>query len=458
MTKSKSTSVSAEKLVAAIRHMNQVGRTRKGTLAAAIGTNERTAARALAYLYEDGFVEKDGRWYSLAGMIRIVPTDQVGCEIVPTDQNRDICCKSKNTYVPIRIALPAGSELGGSKTDNILLVKDERNRFARCTSEVAAGAGDRRPADNENKDTPFEMQAIEYLLLKVLNAWKAHNGNEGRKERTIVGYRPAFRHWRDLRWLVLYLAMLEPLAYLMWADYRKKAYKQLDELIPDWQHSMAWATSHVMGFDDDEAECPGHVPDWMLETSDLETKEEQAAPQSAPTGPLAQVENQGVDRVEDQQDVELVAVQATRPTPSVAIEAPEVEAPAHLTGGGDNLLLELVRSGDRGVAEKEILRVTNPETISELIGKGAAVRVGDCGITMIRYVPQEKYLSSMDSSVEEWLAKNPAAQWKIDDLLKAAQAQHDDHAYLALKRVVARGVLERSRKWEGYYQRPEAAA
>ena len=67
MTKSKSTSVSAEKLVAAIRHMNQVGRTRKGALAAAIGTKERTAARALAYLYEDGFVEKDGRWYSLAG-------------------------------------------------------------------------------------------------------------------------------------------------------------------------------------------------------------------------------------------------------------------------------------------------------------------------------------------------------------------------------------------------------
>jgi plasmid maintenance system killer protein len=116
------------------------------------------------------------------------------------------------------------------------------------------------------------------------------------------------------------------------------------------------------------------------------------------------------------------------------IEAPEVEAPAHLTGGGDNLLLELVWSGDRGVAEKELLRVTNPETISELIGKGAAVRVGDRGITMIRYVPQEKHLRSMDSSVEEWLAKNPAAQWKIDDLLKAAQAQHDDHAYLALKR------------------------
>src|ERR1017187_3580955 len=171
------------------------------------------------------------------------------------------------------------------------------------------------------------------------NAWVSF-GKQGMvtsRKRRSVGYRPAFRHWRDLRWLVLYLAMLEPLAYLMWADYRKKAYKQLDELIPDWQHSMAWATSHVMGFDDDEAECPGHVPDWMLETSDLETKEEQAAPQSAPTGPLAQVENQGVDRVEDQQDVELVAVQATRPTPSVAIEAPEVEAPAHLTGGGDNL-------------------------------------------------------------------------------------------------------------------------
>src|ERR1039458_8807002 len=141
-------------------------------------------------------------------------------------------------------------------------------------------------------------------------------------------------------------------------------------------------------------------------TDSCSEPEEQAAPQSAPTGPLAQVENQGVDRVEDRQDVERVAVQATRPTLSVVIEAPEVEAPAHLTGGGDNLLLELVRSGDRGVAEKEILRVTNPETISELIGKGAAVRVGDCGITMIRYVPQEKYLSSMDSSVEEWLPPN----------------------------------------------------
>src|ERR1039458_9076377 len=99
----------------------------------------------------------------------------------------------------------------------------------------------------------------------------------------------------------------------------------------------------------------------MLETSDLETKDEQAAPQAAPTAPLAHVENQEVDRVEDQQDVERVAVQATQPTPSAVIEAPEVEAPAHLTGGGDNLLLELVWSGDRGVAEKEVLRVTRSE-------------------------------------------------------------------------------------------------
>ncbi|MGD0499631.1 MAG: hypothetical protein ABSC23_14480 [Bryobacteraceae bacterium] len=266
-------------LVAALRYLHATPITKRDLLATAIGVEKYTASRVLAYLTDEGHVEKRGRWY----------TSRSGT-----------CTSRKNGSNGAKLGvLSSGEALKNGNKGRHGPGRDDSNPTLASSpaSEVAADAGDHRPIEYENQDVPLEMRAIEFLLYKAVRAWKAQNAQEAREglkdavearrandataaRRALkkLKFRPSYRRWNDLQWLLLYLVRMEPLAYLLWDGYRQKAVDILDERIPDWQNSMAWATRNVIGIpgDDDEEKEPenaGKVPDWVAGYEDDEIRE-----------------------------------------------------------------------------------------------------------------------------------------------------------------------------------------
>jgi hypothetical protein len=265
---SKTMSVCVEAMIEIIRYMHRMKMwMRRGALSEALNMEPGMVARALAYLVAGNHIEQRGQTYRCGWTSEIrKPSPSVVLEEI--FHNRRTTRTEQHSSATIRNSFSPGT----LKEENLARMGESKTGGAAVCCGAVAGA---HRVSNENEDIPIEMRASECLVYHGLLARKTRNAEEGRKEREIDDYHGSYTRWDEIQDLLLYLVRMEPLAWLMWKDYRDKAFQRLDDLIPDWKHSMAWATRKVLGEAVDEgdyAQCDdpgeGSFSTWPLGDDD----------------------------------------------------------------------------------------------------------------------------------------------------------------------------------------------
>jgi hypothetical protein len=123
-----------------------------------------------------------------------------------------------------------------------------------------------------SEEIPIEMRLIQCLVYHTVISMKAKNAEQGRLILERDDYKPVYRSWEELQWLLLHLVTLEPTAAESWEAYRTTCYTKLDDLVPHWKRSMKWAAIQVLGVEEvgnaDDGWCadaPESTPAWVID-------------------------------------------------------------------------------------------------------------------------------------------------------------------------------------------------
>ncbi len=231
--------VSPDLIEAAIRHLHQQGRTRKGLLAAALGISLQTAHRALAYMTAKGITVHESRWYRL----RIVPESchTYGTKGTKSGQEPDSCHNraTTNALIPTEESASLGSHAPELGDRNLPLAgKDGCNPWLESTLQAAPLEAGGRQVEIGLAAYQLDLRLMIGIFKKIIATRKSNNqkyGLQARDGKITRGYAHSQqKEWRYLLpWIAELVGVLE--SGVLNYEVMREAQLQLERELPGWR-------------------------------------------------------------------------------------------------------------------------------------------------------------------------------------------------------------------------------